>query len=235
MTAQVIDRGRLGELTKIGQGVQGVVCRAPYVKTKFAVSMVYKEYKTDGLAEIDFTALAATRALVEDTATARVEDALSHVTAASLTLPPGAESAGADRYDDLNRGAAGTAEVEAIKDPVARWVPVLYQPIPNPPISAVFPLVVEIADGGVLLVGTDGVGDPLGTGGGGFWNPLRGALAQAAPPSLIEFAHAVDYSGETFDDDRTLVTVRPRKPVPARAGLRRRRNPGLPGGRGGLQ
>jgi hypothetical protein len=211
MTAQVIDRGRLGELTKIGQGVQGVVCRAPYVKTKFAVSMVYKEYKTDGLAEIDFTALAATRALVEDTATARVEDALSHVTTASLTLPPGAESAGADRYDDLNRGAAGTAEVEAIKDPVARWVPVLYQPIPNPPISAVFPLVVEIADGGVLLVGTDGVGDPLGTGGGGFWNPLR--LARAAPPSLTEFAHAVDFDREKFDEDRILVAM---WPVPRR-------------------
>ena len=39
---------------------------APNVKTKFAASMVYKEYKTQTLAEIDFTALAAMPALVED-------------------------------------------------------------------------------------------------------------------------------------------------------------------------
>ena len=66
MSAQVIDRAKLGELTKIGQGGQGVVYAAPNVKTKFAASMVYKEYKTQGLAGIDFPALAAMPALVED-------------------------------------------------------------------------------------------------------------------------------------------------------------------------
>ena len=66
MTAQVIQRDRLGVLTKIGQGGQGVVYRAPNVKTKFAPSMVYKEYKAQALAEVDFSALAAMPALVED-------------------------------------------------------------------------------------------------------------------------------------------------------------------------
>lgn len=66
MTAQVISREKLGPLTKIGQGGQGVVYGAPNVKTKFAASMVYKEYKSQTLAEIDFTALAAMPALVED-------------------------------------------------------------------------------------------------------------------------------------------------------------------------
>jgi serine/threonine protein kinase len=66
MKAQVIDRDRLGSLTKIGQGGQGVVYRAPNVKTKFAASMVYKEYKAQGQAAIDFTTLAAMPALVED-------------------------------------------------------------------------------------------------------------------------------------------------------------------------
>jgi eukaryotic-like serine/threonine-protein kinase len=66
MTAQVIERDLLGVLTKIGQGGQGVVYRAPNVKTKFAASMVFKEYKTQVLADIDFTALAAMPALVED-------------------------------------------------------------------------------------------------------------------------------------------------------------------------
>jgi serine/threonine protein kinase len=63
--AQKIDRAKLGPRTKIGQGGQGVVYRAPNVKTKFAASMVYKEYKASALAEMDFTALAAMPALVE--------------------------------------------------------------------------------------------------------------------------------------------------------------------------
>jgi eukaryotic-like serine/threonine-protein kinase len=66
MVRQVIERGRLGVLSKIGQGGQGVVYGAPNVKTKFAASMVYKEYKAATLAAIDFTALAAMPALVEE-------------------------------------------------------------------------------------------------------------------------------------------------------------------------
>lgn len=66
MPTQVIEREKLGVLTKIGQGGQGVVYGAPNVKTKFAGSMVYKEYKKQTLAEIDFAALAAMPALVED-------------------------------------------------------------------------------------------------------------------------------------------------------------------------
>jgi serine/threonine protein kinase len=65
-TRSVIARDRLGVLTKIGQGGQGVVYRAPNVKTKFAASMVYKEYKPQTRADIDFSALAAMPALVED-------------------------------------------------------------------------------------------------------------------------------------------------------------------------
>ena len=66
--AQVIQREKLGALSKIGQGGQGVVYGAPNVKTKFAPSMVYKEYKAQHEL-IDFTALAAMPALVEDSLT----------------------------------------------------------------------------------------------------------------------------------------------------------------------
>ncbi len=62
---QVIPHDKLGVLAKIGQGGQGVVYRAPNVKTKFASSMVYKEYKAKARNGIDFTALAAMPALVE--------------------------------------------------------------------------------------------------------------------------------------------------------------------------
>jgi serine/threonine protein kinase len=68
-TRQVIPRDKLGALSKIGQGGQGIVYRAPNVKTKFAASMVYKEYKTQTRTEIDFGALAAMPALVEESLT----------------------------------------------------------------------------------------------------------------------------------------------------------------------
>jgi eukaryotic-like serine/threonine-protein kinase len=70
MAAQFIDRDRLGVLTKIGQGGQGTVYQAPNARTQFAESMVYKEYKTaSGAATVDYTALAAMPALVEESLT----------------------------------------------------------------------------------------------------------------------------------------------------------------------
>ena len=72
-------------------------------------------------------------------------------------------------------------------------------------------LVVDIAEDAVLLVGTDGIGDPLGNGQGGVGNLFRDVLTGPLPPSLIESVHAVVIRRETFDDDRTLVAVWPRK------------------------
>jgi serine/threonine protein phosphatase PrpC len=83
--------------------------------------------------------------------------------------------------------------------------------------------VVEIAEDDVLLVATDGIGDPLGNGQGGVGNLFRDLLTRPEPPSLVEFAHAVDFSRETFDDDRTLVAVWPRKPNSYRAAPQPRR------------
>ena len=69
MSAQLLARDQLGELDRIGQGGQGVVYRAPKVTTAFSAAMVYKEYRDTLRTEIDFTALAAMPALVEDTLT----------------------------------------------------------------------------------------------------------------------------------------------------------------------
>ncbi|MGO9508831.1 MAG: protein phosphatase 2C domain-containing protein [Mycobacterium sp.] len=100
--------------------------------------------------------------------------------------------------------------------------------------TEVVPVVVDFADDEVLLIATDGIGDPLGTGQGGVGNLFREVLTQPTPPSLIEFAHAVDFSRETFDDDRTLVAVWPRRLAPGQA-TATRRAPGLPSGVEGLQ
>jgi hypothetical protein len=93
----------------------------------------------------------------------------------------------------------------------------------------VIPAVVEIADNEVLLIGTDGIGDPLGTGRGGVGNLLRELFDQPMAPSLIEFAHAVDFSRETFDDDRTLVAVWPKRQPPQQIPVKTQR-PDTPSG-----
>jgi hypothetical protein len=76
---------------------------------------------------------------------------------------------------------------------------------------------VEIGLGEVLLLGTDGIGDPLGSGQGGVGNLFRELFSGTEPPSLVEFANAVDFSRETFDDDRTLIAVMPRAQADGRA------------------
>jgi hypothetical protein len=59
----------------------------------------------------------------------------------------------------------------------------------------------------VLLVGTDGFGDPLGDGDGQVGALFARHLA--VPPTPLRLAHVLDFSRETFDDDRTLVAVWP--------------------------
>ncbi|MFI9594712.1 protein phosphatase 2C domain-containing protein [Nonomuraea sp. NPDC052265] len=65
-----------------------------------------------------------------------------------------------------------------------------------------------LAPGQVLLVGTDGFGDPLGDGDGQVGALFAAHLA--APPSPLWLAHLLDFSRETFDDDRTLLALWPR-------------------------
>lgn len=65
---------------------------------------------------------------------------------------------------------------------------------------------VALAENDVLLLGTDGFGDPLG-GGEGLVGDLFARLLLPGPPTLTEFGHALDFSRETFDDDRTLVAI----------------------------
>ncbi|MER7766394.1 protein phosphatase 2C domain-containing protein [Kitasatospora sp. NPDC096140] len=64
-----------------------------------------------------------------------------------------------------------------------------------------------------LLVGTDGFGGPLGDGTG----PVGRLFAEHLAPSLEPrgLAHLLDFSRETFDDDRTLLVVWPASAVEA--------------------
>ncbi|MCN9241983.1 protein phosphatase 2C domain-containing protein [Streptomyces sp. RY43-2] len=65
----------------------------------------------------------------------------------------------------------------------------------------------------VLLVGTDGFGVPLGDGTGLVGDLFATGLA-VPPPEPRTLAHLLDFSRETFDDDRTLLAVWPRHRLP---------------------
>ncbi|WP_175420829.1 protein phosphatase 2C domain-containing protein [Streptomyces griseus] len=66
-----------------------------------------------------------------------------------------------------------------------------------------------LPEDGVLLVGTDGFGDPLGDGTGRIGEVMAYELGRP-PREPQAVAQLLDFSRETFDDDRTLLAVWPR-------------------------
>jgi hypothetical protein len=80
-------------------------------------------------------------------------------------------------------------------------------PLPRIP-AAITPVQFRLPEEAVLLVGSDGFGDPLGDGRGKVGELFAEHLA--SPPSGRALAHLLDFSRETFDDDRTLVALWPR-------------------------
>ena len=66
----------------------------------------------------------------------------------------------------------------------------------------------EVLPGDVLLIGSDGIWDPLSDGNGLVGDMLRSTLLPTAP-SIGQFGRISDFSRETWDDDRTLVCVWP--------------------------
>jgi hypothetical protein len=76
--------------------------------------------------------------------------------------------------------------------------------VPNPPVQRELLLPAHA----VLLVGTDGFGDPLGDGDGRVGELFARHLVTPPPPRGL--AHLLDFSRETFDDDRTLLALWPR-------------------------
>ncbi|MCC3779372.1 protein phosphatase 2C domain-containing protein [Streptomyces sp. UNOB3_S3] len=89
-------------------------------------------------------------------------------------------------------------------------------PLPRVP-AEVLPQRFSVTRGEVLLVGTDGFGDPLGDGQGQVGQLFDRFLSRSSWPSPLEFAHVLDFSRETFDDDRTLLAIRPRPSVRGKA------------------
>ncbi|MFE9425880.1 protein phosphatase 2C domain-containing protein [Kitasatospora sp. NPDC006697] len=86
-------------------------------------------------------------------------------------------------------------------------------PLPTVP-DPVEQVRVRLAPHQALLAGTDGFADPLGDGHGQVGALFTRHLRR--PPDPLWLAHVLDFSRETFDDDRTLLVVWPRDPAAPR-------------------
>lgn len=89
-------------------------------------------------------------------------------------------------------------------DPAAQTISSAVSPLPRLP-DQIVPVQYRLAPADVLLVGTDGFGDPLGDGDGHVGHLFAENLC--APPPARGLAHLLDFSRDTFDDDRTLVAI----------------------------
>lgn len=93
-------------------------------------------------------------------------------------------------------------------DPLRQVISSAVTPLPAMP-DRVTPVTVGLPCDAVLLIGTDGFGDPLGDGDGQLGRLFARCLT--TPPPGRAFAYLLDFSRETFDDDRTLVGIWPRE------------------------
>ncbi|MET9491983.1 protein phosphatase 2C domain-containing protein [Nocardia sp. NPDC006630] len=97
------------------------------------------------------------------------------------------------------------AEVDEVSDVVSTNV----IPLPHVP-EQMERVTRQLSSSQVLLVGTDGFGLPLGDGDGRIGALFARHLE--SPPTPPWFAHVLDFSRATFDDDRTLLAVWPSTP-----------------------
>jgi serine/threonine protein phosphatase PrpC len=81
-------------------------------------------------------------------------------------------------------------------------------PLPCLP-ENITPTKITIKAGEVLLLGTDGFGEPLGSGDGDLGLSFKTMLKTV--PSLTAFAETLDFTRKYFVDDRTLVAIWPRE------------------------
>jgi serine/threonine protein phosphatase PrpC len=89
-------------------------------------------------------------------------------------------------------------------DPRSPVISSAVSPLPRIP-GDIRPVEFGFPPDSVLLVGTDGFGDPLGDGDGKVGQLFAEYLATPPPPRAL--AHLLDFSRETFDDDRTLFAL----------------------------
>ena len=94
--------------------------------------------------------------------------------------------------------------LEQKNDPEAQIISSAVSPLPRLR-DRISPAEYHLAPDAVLLIGSDGFGDPLGDGDGQVGQLFAEHLN--APPPARGLAHLLDFSRDTFDDDRTLLAI----------------------------
>jgi hypothetical protein len=96
-------------------------------------------------------------------------------------------------------------------DPDAEVISSAVSPLPRVP-EHLTPIEFLLYPDAVLLVGTDGFGDPFGDGGGKIGQLFAEHLRTPLPARGL--AHLLDFSRNTFDDDRALIAIWPKAKEP---------------------
>jgi hypothetical protein len=96
-------------------------------------------------------------------------------------------------------------------DPAAQVISSAVSPLPRIP-EHLTPIDFLLHPGAVLLTGTDGFGDPLGDGEGQIGHLFAEHLRTPLPARGL--AHLLDFSRDTFDDDRALIAIWPKATGP---------------------
>lgn len=97
---------------------------------------------------------------------------------------------------------------DAVKNDGAELHSAAVQALPLVPAADPAPVRTTVRAGEVLVLMTDGIGDPLGHGGGAVGRFLADVWS-SPPPSGLEFAAHVGFARKSFDDDRTAVAFWP--------------------------
>jgi Protein phosphatase 2C len=109
------------------------------------------------------------------------------------------------------RGDRYSPAVGRKNDPDAQVISSAVTPLPRIP-EHLAPIEFGLLPGTVLLIGTDGFGDPLGDGEGQIGRLFAEHLR--APLPARGLAHLLDFSRDTFDDDRALIAIWPKATGP---------------------
>ncbi|WFE93198.1 protein phosphatase 2C domain-containing protein [Micromonospora sp. WMMD987] len=96
-----------------------------------------------------------------------------------------------------------------LSDPRDELLPDGVAALPRVP-TDVDPVEVVIAAGDVLVLATDGFAEPLGHGTGDLGRLFGDGLA--TPPTMTRLAWMLDFTGGSWDDDRTVLAVWPEPP-----------------------
>ena len=105
------------------------------------------------------------------------------------------------------REGAGWEPVRPVKNDGADIATASTRALPLAGSEIAAPRVTALRRSDVLVLMSDGVGDPLHDGKGSVGRFL--AAAWARPPAPIEFAAQVDFARSSHDDDRTAVAIWP--------------------------